>query len=210
MKLSLTKESLLGKLPIRKSPWIIRAWTRDDLDRLAAWPKYPFPYEGFEFRFVSMDTEARDKLFVENSGKSDKLPLVVDQGYQPVIGYISLSRINWDENRVNNIGFRIHPDWVNKGVGTSMLRAVCFWSFDCGITSIGISVAASNARAIRCYEKVGFYKAKEIWRNAPDLQGVDIGNPHFDFLRLHLRRDREVPELRFYQMELIPSKRFAL
>jgi hypothetical protein len=105
MKLSLTKEILLGELPIRKSPWLIRAWTRDDLDRLAAWSKYPFPYEGFEFRFVSMDAKARDKLFVENSRKSDKLPLVVDHGNQSAIGYISLTRINWDEKRIGNFSF---------------------------------------------------------------------------------------------------------
>jgi RimJ/RimL family protein N-acetyltransferase len=203
MIVSLTKKLLLGELPIGEGPLTIRAWTRNDLDTLAAWPRYPFPYEGFSF--VSMNSEERDKLFRGVQAKSNALPLVVDHTNQPAIGYIALTRIGWSERRVGNFGFRIHPDWVDKGVGTSVLCIVCLWLFNCGTSSIGVDVAVSNARAVRCYEKVGFYKVGEMWRKAQDLKGVDITGTRYDFLRPHLRQDGEVPELRFFLMEITPK-----
>jgi RimJ/RimL family protein N-acetyltransferase len=204
MKSSLTKKKLREELPVTEGPLIIRAWTREDLDFLATWPKYPFPYEGFEFSFRTMSSAVRDKIFHERSERSNIFPLIVDDTNQLAIGYIALAKIDWTKRQVGNFGFRIHPDWVDKGIGTSVLRTVCLWLFDCGFSTIGVDVAASNARAIRCYEKVGFYEVGEIWRNAQDLKGVDIADARYDFLRPHLRLDRDVPELRFTLMEITP------
>jgi len=193
---------MLTELPIIENSLSVRAWTREDLDTLAAWPKYPFPYEGFEFGFVSMNPTERDVLFDERNRKPDSIPLILDHADNPVIGYISLTKINWDEGRVGNFGFRIHPEWVDQGIGTKVLRKVCWWCFDCGISSIGVDVAASNTRAVACYEKVGFHTTGELWRDAIDLKGVDTTEPRYDFLRTHLRLDGDVPELRFILMEI--------
>jgi RimJ/RimL family protein N-acetyltransferase len=205
MELSLTKEKMKSELPIGKSALSVRAWTRQDLDTLAAWPKYPFPYEGFEFHFASMSSVARDEMFADRNRKPDAVPLIVDHTDKPAIGYISLMKINWAEGRVGNFGFRIHPEWMDQGIGTSVLRMVFLWCFDCGMSSVGVDVAASNARAVRCYEKVGFYPVGALWRNAADLKGVDITESRYDFLRSHLRLDGIVPELRFFLMEITPD-----
>lgn len=207
MKESLTKKLLLKELAFRDHPLRIRTWTRDDLDALAAWPKYPFPYEGFEFSFVSMNSVERDRLFEDIRGTPNQIPLTVDHTNKPAIGYISLARIDWSEGRVGNIGIRIHPDWVDKGIGSSVLRVVCARLFDCGISSVSLDVAASNARAVRCYEKVGFHIIGEIWRSAQDLKGVDVAEERYDFLRPYLRQAGEVLELRFYLMELKPARK---
>jgi RimJ/RimL family protein N-acetyltransferase len=183
MKLSLTKEKLLSRLPIREGLLSVRAWTRDDMDTLAAWPKYPFPYEGFEFSFVSMRSVDRDELFDERTGNPSAIPLILDHDDNPAIGYLSLIKIDSSESRVGNIGFRIHPEWVNKGIGTSVLRMVCLWCFDCGISSIGV----------------------EIWRDAPDLKNVDITDTRYDFLHQQLCLDGDVPELRFCLMKITPD-----
>jgi hypothetical protein len=66
-------------------------------------------------------------------------------------------------------------------------------------------VAASNTRAVSCYEKVGFKAVGEVWRDAVDLQGVDITEPRFDFLRSYLRLNEDVPKLRFTIMEITPT-----
>jgi RimJ/RimL family protein N-acetyltransferase len=202
MNLPITKEKLLEKLPFGEEPWIIRAWNRVDLDTLAAWPKYPFPYEGFEFSFVSLKPTARDELYDEKNQKPDTVPLILDHNEHPAIGYLSLIKINWVEARVGNIGFRVHPEWVNKEIGTTVLRMICLWCFECGISSIRVDVAASNSRAVRCYEKVGFSKIDEIWREAQDLKGVELCEKGYDFLRPHLRLDDNMPTLRFFFMEV--------
>jgi RimJ/RimL family protein N-acetyltransferase len=181
---------------------VIRAWTRDDLDILAAWPKYPFPYEGFEFSFVSLKPAERDALFAERNEKPDTIYLIFDHADKPGIGYLSLTRINWAGGRVGNFGIRIHPEWVDRGIGTSVLRAICLMCLDFGITSIGVDVAASNSRAVHFYENVGFSTVGGEWRSAPDLKGVAISEICYDFLRPHMQWEGGEPELRFYVMEL--------
>ena len=75
-------------------------------------------------------------------------------------------------------------------------------SFECGIKSWQLDVAASNARAIRCYTKVGFLQTGEIWRVADDLSEVDLTQPRYDFVRPHVRRTGGTIELRFLLMKI--------
>jgi RimJ/RimL family protein N-acetyltransferase len=199
---SLTKEKCLKELPIREGLFVIRTWERDDLDFLSDWPKYPFPYEGFEFRFMSMNSAARDQLFDQRSQESDTIPLVVDHDDISSIGYLSLTKINWTEGVIGNFGFRIHPAWVNSGIGTSALRMVILWAFDCGFSLVSVDVAASNRRAVRCYEKAGFSTLGEIWRKAQDLKDADLSDTRYDFLRPHLRLEDDAPVLQFFIMEI--------
>ena len=118
------------------------------------------------------------------------------------IGYLSLTKINWTESTIGNFGFRIHPAWVNRGIGTSVLRMTILWAFDCGFSSVCVDVAASNQRAVRCYEKIGFSTVGEIWRKAHNLKDADLSETRYDFLRPHLRLEGEAPELRFFVMEI--------
>ena len=71
--------------------------------------------------------------------------------------------------------------------------------------SIGVDVAASNSRSIRCYEKVGFYEIGGTWREANDLKDVDITNAQYDFIRPHLRQEDDIHWLRFLFMEITPE-----
>jgi RimJ/RimL family protein N-acetyltransferase len=180
----------------------VREWTREDIDALAAWPNYAFPYQGFEFSFRAMSPSEKDELFQDRQGRPNAIVLVADHTEQPAIGYVALTRIDWMEHIVGNFGLRIHPAWCNKGRGTSVLRMVSRWLFIWGIEAVRVDVAASNMRAVRCYEKVGFLKEGEIWRDARDLKGVDVSTSRYDFLRPHVRLDDEIPKLRFLLMEL--------
>jgi ribosomal protein S18 acetylase RimI-like enzyme len=67
--------------------------------------------------------------------------------------------------------------------------------------AIHVDVAASNSRAVRCYEKVGFCRVGELWRDAVDLTGMELDAPQYDFLRPHVRLDEVPPQLRFLLME---------
>ena len=44
MEETLTKNVLLAGLPLSAGEVTVRQWTRQDLDTLAAWSDYPFPY----------------------------------------------------------------------------------------------------------------------------------------------------------------------
>lgn len=202
MKETLTKNVLLEELPLCEGHLTIRPWSRQDLEVLAAWPDYPFPHKGFKFIFSSMNSSAKEKLFQARQGNPDGFVLAVDHKDESAVGYVALNQIDWLEHSIGNFGLRIHPNWCDKGMGTSVLRTLCFWLFNHDIESVQVDVAASNTRAYRCYEKVGFCSVGEIWREAPDLKGVDTSLSRYDFLRSHLRQDTEIPKLRFLLMEL--------
>jgi RimJ/RimL family protein N-acetyltransferase len=202
MKGMAAKEGMLRTLPLEQGALTIRGWTRRDVDLLASWPTYPFPYEGFEFSFAVMSATERDELFRTRQEKPDTIVLVVDHTQQPAIGYVAPRLIDWVSGTVGNFGFRIHPAWWGRGMGTSVLQQVTRWSFECGIELWRLDVAASNARAIRCYEKVGFVRTGEIWRSASNLNGVDMDEPSYNFIRSHVRQRGAEVELCFWVMEL--------
>jgi RimJ/RimL family protein N-acetyltransferase len=182
----------------------VREWTRWDVDRLASWPLYPFPYRGFEFSFAGMGTAERDRLFRTRQDQADAFVLVVDhcRGARMAIGYLALRSIDWEAGIIGNVGMRVHPAWCNRGVGTSMLGLVTRWSFEHGMARWRLDVAASNARAVNCYREAGFVPTSERWRDASHLAAHDLRGPRFDFLRPHLRGLGDRIELRFWVMEL--------
>jgi ribosomal protein S18 acetylase RimI-like enzyme len=200
MKTTPTKSILLGALPLRDGEFTIRRWTREDMESLAAWPDYPFPYHGFEFSFRTLNPAGMDEVFRTREEDPDLIVLVADSAGEPALGYFA-PRMDWKNRVVVNFGLRVHPLRCDRGTGTAVLSTVCGWLQRCGIESVRVDVAASNARAVRCYEKAGFIRTGELWREARDLIGVDIGTSRYDFLRPHMRVEDEVPKLRFLLME---------
>ena len=196
-----SRARLLAALPLQAADLTIRGWARDDLDQLAAWPPYPFPYEAFRFRFADRTPIERDDVFAERERDPARITLTANRD-GACIGYLALLEIDWCSGTVGNLGIRVHPSHCGEGIGTALLRSVLHWGFERGLASFRLDVAASNARAIRCYEKAGFREAGEIWRPAPDLQRVDLSLRKYDFLRAHVRfADPHKPELRFLIME---------
>ena len=196
---SLAKD-LCQALPLRSGHMTVRPCARVDLDLLASWSPYPWPYHAFDFSFRSSGPSERDAFFVDRVRGDDRITLVCDHGSNATIGYIALLRIDWHSRTAENMSLRVHPDWCGKGIGTRALKIVGEWWFDLGMQALQLDVAATNQRAVGCYLKSGFVHTSEFWRGAPDLQGVDINDSQYDFLRDHVRFSGPVPEIRFYWM----------
>ncbi|MEW6686194.1 MAG: GNAT family N-acetyltransferase [Candidatus Edwardsbacteria bacterium] len=193
---------MIKTLPIHKAELTIRLWERKDLDELAKWPGYPFPYESMNFSFREMSSEEKDHHFRSREERQNRITLIIDHATQSAIGYLSLVQIDWAGRKVGNMAFRIHPLWCNKGIGTRVIRKVSSWCFKCGLKALRLDVTASNAPAIRCYEKAGYVKTEEFWHDDEDLNKIDMEQSRYDFLRPHVRLDGEVPQIRFWWMEL--------
>ena len=134
----MTKETLKGRLPITAGTITIRFLSREDLNMLAAWPKYPFPFEGFEFGFRGMNEAQLDMVFQERIERLDYVPLVVDDAQHQSIGYIALAKIKWTEFKIGDFGFRIHPGWVNKGIGTPSYGLSVFGYLSAALCPLGL------------------------------------------------------------------------
>jgi len=200
-----SRERIASSLPVMAGDLSVRAWRREDIDRFAEWPLYP-PHsesfnEVFQLRFARMSADERDAFFEERERRLDRVTLVADHRPQPAIAYLALVEIDWAGGTVGNMAYRVEPTWCGRGIGTCVLGAVRQHLFRHGFRSVRLDVAASNARAVRCYEKAGFEITGEFWRDDPGLAKIDLALPEWDFLRPHVRLDGPVPRLRFRWME---------
>jgi RimJ/RimL family protein N-acetyltransferase len=200
------RERLMEVLPIRKMELTFRVLERADLDRLAAWPDYPWPYQAFRFSFAASSSEELDTLFAERERRDDRIWLVADLERQKAIGYVSLIDIDWQGGRAGNIGIRIHPGWCDQGIGTRMLTILRDWWLDTGLRELRLDVAATNERAVTCYKKAGFHVIGESWKDAPDLTASDLAEGRYAFLRGNVRTVGGVTQVRFLWMACLGER----
>jgi RimJ/RimL family protein N-acetyltransferase len=202
MEANILRTALQEALPVSRPPLLVRNCERSDTDSLAVWPAYPKPFDSFIFSFADLAANEIDSLYRDRQDQKDRITLVVDCGSVSCIGYVALLEIDWEGRECGNMGIRVHPQWCNKGIGSTMLKAIQDWWFGSGMNCLRLDVASSNKRAVRCYEKVGFSKAKGFWREATDLKEANLADPQWRFLDGHIRTTSRVPELRFLLMEL--------
>ena len=197
---------MLQSLPIYRKDILIRAWNRADLDEIAKWPGYSFPYQPFNSSLSNMNTQEKDQYFRKRKNNPDRITLIIDHKNQRAVGYLALVDIDWGKQEIGNMRFRIHPSWCDKGIGSLVIKRVSDWCIEAGIRTLRLDVAASNTRAIRCYEKAGYVKTTDFWRDDEGLKSIDINESKYDFLRPHVRFDKNIPQLRFWWMELRNSE----
>lgn len=81
---------------------------------------------------------------------------VVRTGDCPVAGFCAFWLV-FDEVHINNIAMR--PQFRGAGVGTALLHHVLAAARELGARRATLEVRASNAQALRLYERLGFYVA---------------------------------------------------
>lgn len=88
-----------------------------------------------------------------------------------LIGLIQYSEEDDPDYRHAGVDLFIDPSHHGRGLGTDALRTLCRHLFeDKGHHRVTIDPAASNAAAIRCYEKAGFERVGVMrqYERAPD------------------------------------------
>ncbi|MBI5095140.1 MAG: GNAT family N-acetyltransferase [Candidatus Hydrogenedentes bacterium] len=192
---------LRDRLPASCDDITIRLLARRDIDIIRAWPQYPGTYAVFRLCFGGETAEANNEWYRTRACADTRLAMAVDADGVTCAGYLVLADIDWHTCVVGNMGVRVRADLCGKGVGPRMMRLVSDWVFGCGFDTLRFDVAASNARAIRCYEKSGFAITGEFWRDDPKLAEADLTQPEWAEVRPHIRLDGPVPQLRFCWME---------
>lgn len=197
---------MLASLPIRGGDLTIRQLTREDIDEYADWPQYPHPYEPFNetfsLRFAALTAEQRDERFRTWIEDDARVALAADLGSERAVVNLMLRQIDWEAGIIGNMGFLVKPTAVNQGIGTRIMRAATGWCFGHGMVTLRLDVVACNTRAVRCYEKAGFTITGEFWKDEEPLRGKDLSLPEYDFMHPHVRPGDEVPQIRFWWMEV--------
>jgi aminoglycoside 6'-N-acetyltransferase len=92
------------------------------------------------------------------------------------------------EYRHGGIDVALHPAWHGRGLGTDVVRTVARHLIeDRGHHRVTIDPAASNARAIRCYERVGFRPVGVMRRSERGTDGTFHDGLLMDLLAEELR-----------------------
>ncbi len=168
-----SKQNLIASLPIREDHVTVRAWCRPDVDRRAAWPPYAPPYSDFTSSLSSMGQTERDAYSRTRDEDQNRITLTGDCLSESCIIHIVIRDVDWRNCIVGNMGFRLHPDWCDRGIGTRVLKSVVARFAEAGIACFRLDVAESNARAIRCYEKAGFCRPPQyLCRNRGGIPAV--------------------------------------
>lgn len=98
------------------------------------------------------------RRFLEQShGRTDQLVLAIERlsDGEP-IGGIGLMEVN-AAARTAVLGVWIGRPWWDQGLGTDAVRTLCRYAFRfMNLQRIELNVFATNPRAVRAYEKVGF------------------------------------------------------
>lgn len=134
-----------------------------DAEQLRAWFSNPELLEfmaavPYQFSLAAEEEFIRSKLTNDWEHGIALAIEVLDAGDEPVlIGNVELRLVS-PEARLGELGIAIgDPEYWSRGYGEDVVRTVCRYGFeDLDLHRIGLTTVAYNARAQRCYEKVGF------------------------------------------------------
>lgn len=145
----------------------LRSLTSDDLGRLFSWHNDPELYStlGGHFRFVDRDSEAEWLRRRLQARDEVNLAICLSEPTEH-IGNIYLRNINWIDRNAELHAFIGRPEHRGKGYGSAAVRLIVKHAFeDIGMVRIYLYVLASNAPAIKTYEKCGFVTEGRLRRH---------------------------------------------
>jgi diamine N-acetyltransferase len=191
------KDSLADEIVTRRT--VVRRTTADDIAQFDAWPDYPWPYECFNINAQARNAnEPRWWTIFDEPDRCHYSVVLPHTG--EVVGLHAFVRIEYDKRLVGNMGIRIRPDLCDQGYGVETLRPLLEAVLGSGMRRVRLDVTATNARAIRCYERCGMRIVDEFWQ--PGVGPDEPHEPKWAPLIPHLRCEGEQWMVRFYWMEI--------
>ncbi len=146
----------------------LRAIEREDLPTFVRWLNDP-EVRGYLEMYLPLSMAQEERWFQSLLERRDEVVLAVEARVEHTwvhIGSVGLHRIDW-KNRRATVGIVLgEKKFWDRGYGTEALRTLLKFAFhELGLHRVELEVYAFNARAIRCYEKVGF-KQEGVRREA--------------------------------------------
>ncbi|MGH2521035.1 MAG: GNAT family N-acetyltransferase [Anaerolineales bacterium] len=141
----------------------LRPIEKDDLPRFVKWFSDPEVRAHLD-QYLPLSQVQEERWYERNLNAGSEQAWAIDA--QPAdmavgpwvhIGSCGFHSIDW-RNRSGEVGIVIGAaDYWNRGYGTDSMQTLVAWGFyTLNLNRVHLRVYADNARAIRCYEKVGF------------------------------------------------------
>jgi RimJ/RimL family protein N-acetyltransferase len=141
----------------------LRSIEKEDLPRFVKWLGSP-ELRSYLNQYLPYGPAQEERWYERNVGAGDLQAWAID--VQPAdmaagpwnhIGSCGFHDID-ARSRAGEVGIMIGaPDYWGQGYGTDAMQTLVAWGFyTLNLNRVFLRVFADNARAIRCYEKVGF------------------------------------------------------
>ena len=179
----------------------VRPMQRGDLDAMVRWRPFADPlYQPFDLprRSLSDHIEWFDW---RNRDPSRLLFTLLDEN-GAVIGSLTLREIQG--RRSARLGITLGADFVSQGYGTEGMQVFMPHFYDTlGFQQMVLDVAATNLRAVRSYQRMGFRQVGQHYRPAshPSYR-ILREEPRYRHLRQYFRRQGVLYQVLFYDMVL--------
>jgi len=178
----------------------IRPMERTDLETMIRWRPFADPlYQAFDFPRRKSENV---RWFEWRSNDPSRRLYTIENEEQQVIGSLTLREIAG--RRSARLGITIGADYVSRQYGTEALRLFLDYYFgEMGFARVVLDVAATNLRAVRCYEALGFRHTGQHYRPAshPSFR-ILREDPRYQHLRHFFRRQGTLIQVLFYDMTL--------
>ncbi|MGD0056974.1 MAG: GNAT family protein [Methanomassiliicoccales archaeon] len=155
----------------------LRAVERVDLPSFVKWINDPEVTRFLELN-PPMSMEDEERWFVDLQKDPDKV-FSIDTKDGKLIGNVGLMRLNWKDRSVI-IGIMIgEKEYWNRGFGTDAIETLLGYLFDeVNMNRVYLIADERNARALRCYEKLGFMKEgllrQHLYKNGNYIDDVEM------------------------------------
>jgi RimJ/RimL family protein N-acetyltransferase len=179
----------------------IRSMKLEDLDAMMQWRPFADPlYRPFDF---PRQRRADHKRWFEwrRRDPSRRLYTIVNED-RKVIGSLTLRDI--DGRRSARLGITIGADFVSQGYGTEAMYLFLDHYFgEMGFAVMILDVAATNLRAVRCYQTIGFRETGSHYRLAshPSYRILQKES-RYRHLRSFFQRTGAITKVLFYDMTM--------
>ncbi|MEP7014762.1 MAG: GNAT family N-acetyltransferase [Verrucomicrobiota bacterium] len=157
---------------LETSRLILRPFLENDLDRLATLMQNA-DFMRFSLGIYSRDQTktSLDKMLAWNCAGQPSQFAVIVRGDETLIGYCGFLHQEVDGVNEIEIGYRLHPDYWNRGLATEGARAVRDHAFrDLNLPRVVSLIHPENSASRRVAEKNGMRIEKEtMYRGFPTL-----------------------------------------
>ena len=131
---------------------------------------------------VSLDFEAEQdhlRMQSESTDNVQYLAKVKDE----IIGTASLNRKHKRMSHRGEFGISLKKAWWGRGVASALMEAILAFAKENDFEQLNLEVRSDNARAIRLYEKYGFWKLCTF----PHFFKINGEYVDFDLMNLELK-----------------------
>ncbi|MDP9311394.1 MAG: GNAT family N-acetyltransferase [Chloroflexota bacterium] len=176
---------------LRTERLIVRPWQRADLERMAAWPRFPDPLDAvWNWPHLLQAHGTADLFFLTRAHDPCRQEWTITTQAGQVIGHLGIRAIQQAERQAQ-LGIGLGYPFLQQGYGTEALRAFLHAFFGAmGFQTLRLEVAAYNSRARRVYHRLGFREVGVVWqRIGPTSDFGFLSGPAYAAVRPLFRQD---------------------